>query len=235
MKYIKDYLIFESLSDDQFFKTKKEVEKWLIKVAGANHGYFKINKDLSVDIDHVMLGNLNLDYIPVQFRKVNNFFCEKNNLTSLKGCPLEVNSLSIYDNKLTSLEYCPKEVNNLYCNNNEITSFDYAPLIKQEFDFSKNRINTIKNFPFVGGEIHHNRKFGSSKEDNPISEILQYIRTDDLNKFIEYANEYNAIINNKVFIDNFKEALYMIDNGDFYMKNFPFKALYNLKNYTVID
>ena len=57
MKYIKDYKIFGSISDDQFFKTKKEVENWLIKVAGTNYGYFKINKNLSVDIDHVMLGN----------------------------------------------------------------------------------------------------------------------------------------------------------------------------------
>ena len=54
MKYIKTYSIFESVSGDQFLKTKEEIESWILK----NFGLFTdehINDDLTIDMDIVNL------------------------------------------------------------------------------------------------------------------------------------------------------------------------------------
>lgn len=209
----------------------------MVKVAGASIGNFKINPDLTVDTNNVMLGHLKLEYIPIQFGKVKNFHCNHNRLKSLKGCPKEADSMSIFNNELTSFEYCPTELVDLYCSNNQFNSFDYAPkLIKGDFDFSGNNISTLKNFPKVFGEINHklwSKNFGI--KENPISEILRFVEKDKLNNFIQFLNEYDVIVDDKVIIERFKDALYMIDDGDeFYVKDFPIEALNVLKNYKAI-
>jgi hypothetical protein len=236
VKYIKDYSIFESVSD-QFFKTNKDINTWMVKVAGASIGNFKINPDLTVDTNNAMLGHLKLEYIPIQFGKVKNFHCNHNRLKSLKGCPKEVDSMSIFNNELTSFEYCPTELVDLYCSNNQFNSFDYAPkLIKGDFDFYGNNINTIKNFPKVVGEINHKLRgqiFGT--KENPISEILRLVEKDKLNSFIQYLNEYDAIIDDKIILERFKDAIYMIDDIDNFYTSFSWDALLKgIKNYKVI-
>jgi len=59
VKYIKDYSIFESVSD-QFFKTNKDINTWMVKVAGASIGNFKINPDLTVDTNYVRTSKIRI-------------------------------------------------------------------------------------------------------------------------------------------------------------------------------
>lgn len=53
--------------------------------------------------------------------KIINFRCDSNRLTSLEGCPREVeNDFACNDNQLMSLEGCPSYVGRLfYCYNND--------------------------------------------------------------------------------------------------------------------
>ena len=107
MRYLKSYKIFESLTDNQFFKTKEEIQNWLDKFA-ANGENIIINDDLTVDANFITIEKKNLNYIPIQFGEVDTFICSENNLTSLKGCPYKTNIFfSCARNKLTSLQYCP--------------------------------------------------------------------------------------------------------------------------------
>lgn len=72
---------------------------------------------------NINLGSENLTTIPFQFGYVTeNFNCENNKLTSLKGCPYEVDGFFCAFNNLTSLEYFPKKVKG-------IISLDYNPYI----------------------------------------------------------------------------------------------------------
>lgn len=60
--------------------------------------------------------------IPVQFGKVTGgFYCNWNDLTSLRGCPYEVGTtFECWQNKLTSLEYIPKKIGEqIYCHPNK--------------------------------------------------------------------------------------------------------------------
>ena len=227
MKYIKDYSIFESLSDDQFFKTKEEIDDWIAKIFGIfNDSY--INDDLIVDMDIVNIGYCKLKYFPIKFGKVRGFFCNDNNLISLKGSPVEVDSFRCENNNLTTLNYCPRIVKgNFYCHNNKLKSFGNEKInIKGSFHFQNNNIQSLKNFPTVEGNVYHN--------GNPISEILELVEKDKLNSFIQFLNEYDAIVDDKIILERFKDALYMIDDDGFYVKNFPIEALNYLKNYKAI-
>ena len=78
----------------------------------------------------VDLHNQNLTEIPIKFNIVNGYFyCDNNELTSLKNCPKEVKGdFHCAGNRLTSLKYSPKIVKgNFYCSNNKLASFKYAP------------------------------------------------------------------------------------------------------------
>lgn len=224
MKYIKTYSIFESVSGDQFLKTKEEIESWILK----NFGLFTdehINDDLTIDMDIVNLGHSKLVRFPVRFGKVEGFFCNDNNLVSLEGSPVEVNSFRCENNNLTSLDGCPNLIRgDMHCENNKIESFgDKQILIKGDLFIQNNNIKSIKNFPIVDGDIN--------TYNNPIHEILQFISKSDVSKFIEYLNEYDVMKNdNEIIMDRFKEALYMIDNNDFPIEGF----VYSLKNYKAI-
>ena len=61
--------------------------------------------------------------IPFQFGKIiGDFYCDKNNLTSLKDGPEKVGGyFDCSENNLTSLKGCSKEVNgDFYCDRNKI-------------------------------------------------------------------------------------------------------------------
>jgi hypothetical protein len=81
---------------------------------------YTINNDLSVDVrGDVDLYEKNLTELPLQFNKVSgNFYCSKNNLTTLKGCPSYVRRDFMCGSNypLKSLEYCPKHIGgDFYC------------------------------------------------------------------------------------------------------------------------
>ena len=132
-----------------FFKTREETEDWLYKM--FIYAY-TIKDDLTVDIDGgLSLNTKHLDYIPVQFGVVNgSFYCSRNNLTSLKGCPTKVlGDFSCYSNNLTSLEYCPTEVGGYFdCADNKLTSLKGCPTeVGGAFDCESNNLISLKHCP----------------------------------------------------------------------------------------
>ena len=132
-----------------FLKTRDETEVWLDSVGIKN---YTINSDLTVDVDGgVWIQAKNLDSILVQFGRINGFFnCSKNNLTSLKGCPIKIGgSFFCHNNNLTSLEHCPKEVvGSFNCSNNNLTSLEYCPTkVDGNLDCSNNNLTSLKGCP----------------------------------------------------------------------------------------
>lgn len=109
MKYLKSYnKTFESIGHDQFFNTKEQIKKWLDSLYIKN---YTINDDLSVDVNgDVDIVNKNLYDIPIQFGYIDgNFFCQNNELKSLKGCPKYIeDDFQFYHNNLYDLKYFPE-------------------------------------------------------------------------------------------------------------------------------
>jgi hypothetical protein len=103
------------------------IKKWLDEM---NIKGYTINEDLTIDVDlAVNLIKKNLKEFPeyIQFNKVsNNFYCNYNMLTSLRGCPYDVGrNFYCNHNNLTSLDYFPKKVGNIVdCSNNDV-EFSY--------------------------------------------------------------------------------------------------------------
>ena len=69
--------------------TEEDIHKICKKYNINKFGDYTINKDGSIDVDsHVDLGGFGLKRIPLKFNIVSGFFyCDRNNLTSLEGCP----------------------------------------------------------------------------------------------------------------------------------------------------
>lgn len=91
-------------------KIKELCDKYYI------YNYF-INGDYSIDVNRdVDLANTKLNKFSLTFRYViGHFDCRTNNLTSLKGCPLEVGKSFYCDNnRLTTLEFCPTKVGRVF-------------------------------------------------------------------------------------------------------------------------
>ncbi len=78
------------------------------------------------------------------YKVTGNFYCEGNELTSLKGCPSEVGGNFRCDdnNDLTSLEGCPKKVGGDFdCSRDKLTSLKGCPSeVGGDFDCSNNKV-----------------------------------------------------------------------------------------------
>ena len=93
---------------------------------------YTINEDGSVDVDgSVRLSSKGLSKLPLRFGTVTgDFDIEYNQLTSLEGCPKEIElNFCCFGNQLTSFKGGPSKVGGYVdAGNNEIESLDYAPL-----------------------------------------------------------------------------------------------------------
>jgi len=87
-----------------------------------------------------------------------NFICDNNQLTSLEGAPKEVGrGFYCYSNQLTSLEGAPKEVGgDFYCHSNQLTSLEGAPQkVGGYFDCHSNQLTSLEGSPKeVGGDFY---------------------------------------------------------------------------------
>lgn len=103
--------------------TKEKIHDWL---DGIGIKKYVINDNLTVDVNGgVNLTKYQMTEIPIQFGIVTgDFFCNDNQLTSLKGCPHEVQGwFHCGNNNLTNLDYCPKIIGeNLIIDFNPITN-----------------------------------------------------------------------------------------------------------------
>ena len=89
------------------------------------------------------------------------FWCEYNNLTTLKGAPQKIGG-GFYcgNNQLTTLEGAPREVGgNFWCQRNKLISLEGAPQkIAGEFNCFDNQLTTLEGMPQeLGGNLWCNQ------------------------------------------------------------------------------
>jgi len=134
---------------------------------------YTINKDGTIDAYNVYLYERKLTKLPLKFNKVNDFDISNNYLTSLEGCPVEVNG-------------------DFLCNNNRLVSLEYSPkIIRGEFVCEANNIKTFEYFPsFVRDGFHC--------VGNPIFQVWRFFRDTEkielLNDFDIFRDEDTSII-----------------------------------------
>jgi hypothetical protein len=132
-KLVNESLNFEKKSDPLVslgVGQKALISKWLGEMDVIN---YIINDDLTIDVKgHADFYGRDLYKFPdyIQFNKIfqGYFSCSGNYLTSLRGCPLDVNG-DFYcdDNRLTSLEGCP-----LYVNGSFFCAYNTAQFTKED-------------------------------------------------------------------------------------------------------
>ena len=142
-------------NQSQFLQTREEIEAWLQKMKIKN---YTINDDLTVDVDGaVYIFDRMLKSIPIQFRSTWHFDCSDNQLTSLAGCPREVDGyFSCSYNELTSLKGGPREVSDgFFCRGNYLTTLRGAPkFVGGDFSCTVNpELKSLDGIGQVMGEI----------------------------------------------------------------------------------
>jgi hypothetical protein len=136
-----------------------EQKSWLNECT-EGRGTWSLNAEGLVDVR----GNFSCvyqrlsDLKGVRFGKVSgNFYCHKNDLTSLVGAPREVSGeFDCSRNKLTSLEGAPGVVSgDFWCNDNSLTSLEGAPGdVKGNFECENNPLQTLAGAPRkIGGRF----------------------------------------------------------------------------------
>lgn len=154
---------------NNFLTNEEDIANWLISKAITR---YRINNDLTIDVyEDVSLTSCE-GFIPVQFGVIyGSFDCAGNKLTTLKGCPYEVNgdfncsynklitlegsplivrgNFYCFSNFLTSLKGITQKINGEFdCRDNKLTTLQYAPLsIDGDFDCSKNLLTSLKDCP----------------------------------------------------------------------------------------
>jgi len=139
------------------------IKKWLDEQKIQK---YTINPDLTIDIDgSVVLFDRGFLKFPdyIQFNKVTgSFFCNKNNLISLRGCPKHiVGSFNCGSNNLKNLIGGPAYVgDSYYCDTCHITSFEgIAEWIGIDFTC---RYNDLKSFDSLKTTIGGDMFFGNN-------------------------------------------------------------------------
>jgi hypothetical protein len=140
-----------------FFKTREETVAWLEKMKIKN---YEIDDNLVVNVQgSVNLDKKGLEYLPVQFGHVGDYFsCRGNKLLSLKGCPHTVeDSMDCAYNKLVTLEYFPKEIgSSCLINNNHLLTLEYCTEnIYGRFLCHDNELTSLLHGPKTVSERYH--------------------------------------------------------------------------------
>jgi hypothetical protein len=155
---------------------------------------------------------LGLTELPLKFNKVwGDFYCSKNELTTLKGSPIEVGeTFNCNYNELTSLEHSPIKVGgDFLCGYNKLTSLKGCPkFINDDFYCSDNNIIKLEEIPDnMKGSIY----FGN----NPIGSISRSMNIDFLRSFISYRILKDGVINLKrlkYLMEQFDEPIMFFNN-----------------------
>lgn len=245
----------QKLVSNKLFDQKLLISKWLDSKNIKNYTITDnliINVEGDVDISSVIsratsaMGRptidkeLQIDEIPFQFGNVSgNFNCSYNKLVSFKGCPEYIGGkFDASYNQIDTFEFFPKfvgsEISLHYNNLNSLKFFphDFLSETNSAIYFSYNKIFDLRYMPY---------KFFSRIffYKNPIDKIIELISPHSLQSTYEnnkrkllykYMVEYEPIIGNKIYLDKFKDVIYMID-----MKDFDFNQIYQLEDYKIID
>jgi len=146
-------------------KAEKTKRLWMVWANRFNfeeeyiieHARFQENGEVVWDGD-CDWNNKGLTEFPPNFVEVTgDFWCGKNQLTSLEGSPQIVGeSFDCEGNQLTSLEGTPQTVGgNFYCGKNQLTSLEGAPqTVGRDFSCSNNQLTSLEGCPqTVGGNF----------------------------------------------------------------------------------
>jgi len=143
-----------------------EIAVQRIKDAGGKlvRGKWEVEGDLN-------LSSLNLTKLPPMGEVGGYFYCDNNQLTSLKGAPKEVGGdFYCYSNQLTSLAGAPEEVGGgFYCYSNQLTSLEGAPKeVGGYFYCYCNQLTSLEGAPEkVGGNFYCGNNQLTSLEGAP--------------------------------------------------------------------
>ena len=112
------------------------------------------------------------DFKGVRFGVVSgDFYCYRNQLTSLEGAPQKVGGgFYCSNNQLTSLEGAPQEVGaSFYCHKNRLTTLEGAPQnVVKSFRCDNNQLTTLEGAPQeVGGGFYCSNNQLTSLEGSP--------------------------------------------------------------------
>jgi hypothetical protein len=153
---------------------------------------YTINGDGTVDVNgDVDLSYKKLSKLPLKFGRVTrSFYCFKNELTTLEGCPKVVGGyFDCSNNKLTTLDGCPKEVGGSFdCSHNQLTTLEGCPKEVGSFDCTHNQLTSLEGCPVkVDGDFFWCYRNPLPKEimDNPKSFLKQINRDILINKLID--------------------------------------------------
>jgi len=147
----------------QLLNTAPEIIAWLdsmeIKnytlIPSAQYGFVV---DVMMDVN---LRGRKLNSIPMKFNHVKgNFYCDRNNLTSLLGAPQMIDgSFECEYNLIETLTHCPQTIGlDFRCDNNQLTSLESCPeIVAGDFRCSYNHLTSLLYGPnFVGGNFYCN-------------------------------------------------------------------------------
>jgi hypothetical protein len=174
MKYLK---IYENFQIEEGFILRDGS----IDIDGICQKYsienFTIKNGLVDVYDSIDFAGIIGDFIPLKFGHVDgDFYCDKNQLTSLEGAPKSVSTIFGGDfdcsyNKLTSLEGSPESVGgNFNCNYNQLTSLEGSPKSVVHFRCSGNQLKSLEGSPeSVGGNFSCRGNQLKSLEGSPKS------------------------------------------------------------------
>ncbi len=167
---------------------------------------YTINDDMSISVNgYVDLSSKNLKSLPIKFKEVSGiFYCDNNQLTSLRGCPRTVGGdFYCNHNQLASLKYCPETVGgHFYCSNNQLTSLEGCPkTVSGGFWCYDNQITNFDGLPeFFEQSISIFR--------NPVHEIYELFK-EDL-RCIYWIREFGAIQGDEVVRDRLEEVYHTL-------------------------
>lgn len=101
----------------------------------------------------VFLSHKGLEKLPFKFGTViGGFNINNNNLTSMEGFPKKIinGSLAASDNKITSLKGCPVEIDgDLHVSNNDLTDLEFFPEKVRCVYLGNNKLTSLKGCPKV--------------------------------------------------------------------------------------
>ena len=225
MKHIKPYKIFESASPVPNFPTTRE---GVIEVCERHRiKNYTINDDLSIDVDgDVYLVDKGLEYLPLKFNYVSgSFYCYKNELKSLKGCPQTVGTnFECSYNKLKTLEGCPQTVGGYFdCFGNELKSLEGCPqTVFGYFNCGGNELKSLEGCPqTVSGDFYCNSNILETFEGSPKVVGGDFMCNNNELKDLEHFPEVSDYINIDInpvyllvytFIENEETDSFMIED-----------------------
>lgn len=150
-----------------------EAEKFL---KDRNYNYQRRADGVLVVEGNIDIARRRLDCLPDLGNVIvtGNFYCQDNNLTSLKGAPLEVQGgFWCNDNKLESLEFAPKGITGQFvCLSNRLMSLEHAPAeIGGDFCCGNNPLLSLEGAPKKFNTLHSD--FGRFNSWDEVPEKLR--------------------------------------------------------------